>query len=936
MFELIITHHNIRSITNKQTELKHYLNIHKPHVMTLNETVTKQKLNIPGYTYSTPKPNPGRGVGILYRTDMDVTELPPIPTKTETTNLQHSILIRTKDKYIQITTIYCPRKKPSPDIINETCKRHTNTIITGDFNCKHEDFGHPEADKDGNLLVQYMTENKMTKLNDNEPTYTNDVTGKQDVKDLMFASRKLTKTFTDITVDEDLGSDHNIIRATFTQYPTITKQNQTILLYHKADWTNINNIITNTMTQTTLNHTSTTQDIDNHIITLTKTIRKTIQDNVKRKQIDKNSTPLPQHIRQLITDKKQARKAWQKTHNRQYKTEYNRLNSQIQALIHREKQDYWDRTCDDLELTDNQDKTWIQLKQVLGLTRTKTKYPTLHKTYEDGTKTKATTTEQKTTLLTETLQDTFTHDNHPPQFNEYYRTGVNSYIEQEQDTLRPRQQIPQDYLTNQDSITLDKINRTIDKLKTKKAPGPDKITNKVIKYLKPSLAPIIHNIANICKQKGYHPTYWKTALAILLNKPDKAKTDPNNYRAISLINTLSKIIEQIITTELYDWTNDNNILPDSQSGFRHNRSTNDKLYITTQTISQAMNRKHFASSIFLDVEKAFDKVWLNGLIYKLIRLQYPTILIRYINSYLTDRYIYFKIKNCTSPSIKLNSGVPQGSALSPILFIIYTSDIPIPQPYLRIIRTQFADDLQDITEGRDLDILQNHQQTALNKLTEYNNNNRIKINAGKTKQIIYSHKKHIPKTKQLTINGDKVTQHKQARFLGITFDNRLTFTNHINTILNRARTRAIRLKNIYTTKHGPSPDTMIRLYKIFIRPLFEYGAPALVVADLKKWEQLQHNYIKHVLQTHYIPNKYARQLTQLPTIKDRTILLARNWYRKTKLNNTATTDYETKYLKDFKTMDRYWTPYKLITYNRQEYLHTLNDMYTRKHKNKNK
>ena len=182
------------------TEL--FINKHKPDIITLNETSTINNTYIPNYKILYPSPNPGRGVAILYKHDLTIEQLPTITTTEPTTNLHHAILIHTPTESLHIVTIYCPRKNPSHEIINTICTRHNKTIIT--------------ADKDGKLLVQYTQQHKHTKINDNEPTYTNDVTGKGDVKDLIFASPKMIETFQDFWVDEDLGSDHRAIIATFS------------------------------------------------------------------------------------------------------------------------------------------------------------------------------------------------------------------------------------------------------------------------------------------------------------------------------------------------------------------------------------------------------------------------------------------------------------------------------------------------------------------------------------------------------------------------------------------------------------------------------------------------------------------------------------------------------------------------------------------------
>ena len=375
MTELKITHHNIRGLNHKLTELTLYINKHKPDIVTLNETGKIQKnTHIPHYKISQPSPNTGKGVAIIYRQDINIEQLPTITTTSPTTNLHHAILIHTPSQSLQIATIYCPHKNPSHEIINTICTRHDNTIITGDFNCRHENFGHDTADKHGKLLIQYTEDNNFSKLNDNEPTYINDHTGKEDVKDLIFASPTMMKSFKDFWVDEDLGSDHRTINATFSSQPlTYNKHPKTILLYHKADWTDINNTITNEMTKLHLDHTSTIETIDNFTSTLTATIQNTITTKVKSIEIKQHQVGIDSTIREQITEKKQLRKLWQRTRIQHYKTEYNKLNNkikQIKALktnnwqIPRTRETHGINSRNNIcNSKDNQDNTWHQLKK---------------------------------------------------------------------------------------------------------------------------------------------------------------------------------------------------------------------------------------------------------------------------------------------------------------------------------------------------------------------------------------------------------------------------------------------------------------------------------------------------------------------------------------------------------------------------------------------
>ena len=293
----------------------------------------------------------------------------------------------------------------------------------------------------------------------------------------------------------------------------------------------------------------------------------------------------------------------------------------------------------------------------------------------------------------------------------------------------------------------------------------------------------------------------------LFKKPNKPQSNPSNYRPISLISHLSKILEKIITTQIYHWVETNNILNKEQSGFfRKNKSTTDKLFQLTQTISQAKNQRRPSSAIFLDVEKAFDKVWHDGLIHKLLFLNTPLHFLRYINNYISNRSMSFAINNTTSPPstppplpIALNYGVPQGSSISPILFIINVSDLPSPIHDYKVHRSQFADDICDFISAKPTRFIQQQLQNSINQITTYSGVYRIGLNAGKTAQIFFPGKRHTSEKnmKHVTINNTNIPIHNKAKFLGVTFDSSLSFKTHINLTAYKAKHRIMRLHTIY-------------------------------------------------------------------------------------------------------------------------------------------
>ena len=178
----------------------------------------------------------------------------------------------------------------------------------------------------------------------------------------------------------------------------------------------------------------------------------------------------------------------------------------------------------------------------------------------------------------------------------------------------------------------------------------------------------------------------------MLHKPGKPKSEITSYRPLSLTSCLGKILEKIITNKVKDWCNENDIINKQQNGFRSKRNTNDNLFKLTQSLKQNIKKGFVTSAVFLDVEKAFDQVRHTGLLHKMKKFGMDHNLLRWIKGFLSERSISIIIKNIKSDIFTPKHGVPQGSPLSPILFIIYVSDIPQPENAQTTTLSQFADD----------------------------------------------------------------------------------------------------------------------------------------------------------------------------------------------------------------------------------------------------
>ncbi|GFY08599.1 RNA-directed DNA polymerase from mobile element jockey [Trichonephila clavipes] len=213
-------------------------------------------------------------------------------------------------------------------------------------------------------------------------------------------------------------------------------------------------------------------------------------------------------------------------------------------------------------------------------------------------------------------------------------------------------------------------------LENKNSPGADQIKNVALKSLPINAITYLTKNFNRCLVNGYFPPAWKHAIITLLPKPGKDAKFATNYRPISLLSTIGKSFEKIILKRLQEHTDSHNLIPDFQHEFRSETSTNHQLLRLTNRVINGFNSGDTTGDAILDVEKAFDRVWHDGLIFKMIKLNFPSYIIHLINSYLSDRTFQVKILATLSRIGTVSAGSPQGSNLSPMLYNIYTHDIP--------------------------------------------------------------------------------------------------------------------------------------------------------------------------------------------------------------------------------------------------------------------
>ncbi len=353
-------------------------------------------------------------------------------------------------------------------------------------------------------------------------------------------------------------------------------------------------------------------------------------------------------------------------------------------------------------------------------------------------------------------------------------------------------------------------------LDANKAMGLDKISARMLKETASSISPMVSAIFNISLSTGTLPDTWKSSLVVPVPKSGDP-TNPDNYRPISLLPIVSKVLEKHICDLLLDHFN----ISDEQWGFQAGKSTANAILSATNEWFIHLENGLEVQAVFFDLQKAFDSVPHCLLIDKLHRLEVPSHLIRWISSYLHNRIQQVGVLGELSCTTSVISGVPQGSVLGPLLFLIYIDGLSGIQLSGGTI-VLFADDLllhRVITCTEDLACIQNDIDELCNWLSSY----KLTLNPRKCKSLLISRKRLQTVSHTMYVDGNALERVSSYRYLGIMISSDLAWSNHIQAITTKAR-RQIGLLYRRFYKHA-HPDTLRSLYVSLIRPHLEYAVP---------------------------------------------------------------------------------------------------------------
>lgn len=529
-------------------------------------------------------------------------------------------------------------------------------------------------------------------------------------------------------------------------------------------------------------------------------------------------------------------------------TKYKQYRNKLNHLIKITTKNYYTQK---LENAKNSLKdTWRILKDLINKKKSKLIYPN---TFSHNNKEISNTNEIAQT------------------FNEYFTNiGPNLASIIPQTNNRFQEYLPNNYPQSFLFLPTDnkETSELINEIKPKNSSGHDGINPCIVKQVNSSISSVLAHIFNNSMKTGTVPHSLKVAKVIPIYKAGDP-TLVSNYRPVSVLPCFSKIMEKLVYKRLLKYLEKHNILYIRQYGFRQKHSTYMALLDVIDKITQSLDNKEYAFGIFIDLSKAFDTIDHNILLDKLHHYGIRGNQNLWFKNYLNNRKQFTQVNGCSSSHDTIKCGVPQGSILGPLLFLLYVNDINVSSSLLNFI--MFADDTNIFFSHKDFHTAIHTINTELKKVSTWFKVNKLSLNISKTNFILFrnKNKEYSKSDLKLIIDDKQITQVDSSKFLGVFISQHLDWKSHINHVaLKISKTIGVINKISYFV----SANIRRSLYNTLILPYIQYCNIVWAIrypTHLDKIFKLQKRIVRIIAHSHYLSHtKPLFQKYNLMTVYD--------------------------------------------------------------------
>lgn len=802
--QLRLLYWNPGGVRNREAGLRDLVREQNIQVVLLGETWLRPELTfrIPNFTvYRRDEISPAgrayRGTAVAVRRDVIHTEL-PLPPFVETRSIGVEVSMGSRE--LRLFAAYRPPGAfRHPQDLYNIFDGDSPTLLAGDLNAKNTAWGSTTTSAAGRLLRNASDALDLEVIGPDAPTHVpSDASHRADVLDIVLFKNLQCPVHVEVLYD--LDTQHlPILIVLGLGAECLTPLRPRV----RTDWDKFQSLITNCKFNTSL---STPVGVEAAADAFTTQVRDALE--ATSTIIESNKRDLfPARLRRLKAQKRELRKLWSQTRCPRVKTELNNITERLGVEVSVFRGASWDERIDQARESET---SLHHLNRQL----TRSRPPACPLVDRDGNRIYG--AGDRAEILADFMCAQFTPNPAAPDVHEHHAM-VESRVEEFVNGPTPS---PDGIIFMSPS----EVRKAAVHLKKRKAPGPDGIPNAALSMLPKKATVTLTRLFNGILRTGCFPTTWKHGKVIVLPKAGKDRRHPESYRPITLLSTTAKLFERLLLSRVRPSLN----LRDEQHGFRAGHSTTHQLTRVIHHLSNEANQGHGTVGVFLDIQKAFDRVWHAGLLYKLLDTPLPPMLVRLIASFLEGRTFHISVENKDSNPRPIRAGVPQGSCLSPLLYALYTNDIPTLQGNLRawetdnVVLALFADDSAYFISSPTLTYAAARMQRVLDSLSVWLEKWRIAVNVSKTAAIIFNSRSRS--LKPLRLSGRDIAWQSKVKYLGCHLNWSLSGATHAMYAGRQARAARAMLRPVITSKLPIR--TKIGIYKTYVRSRLTYASPA--------------------------------------------------------------------------------------------------------------
>lgn len=738
-----------------------------------------------------------------------------IPLNTPLEAVAVRVMIGTKK--VSVINIYIPRSRDLNPIEIQSIVNQTPAprIVLGDFNSYNPIWGSDDIDNRGRLMEGLLDTCNFYLLNTGEKTRFNSHTGEFSAIDLSMCDATVALNLSWEVLPYLYGSDHLpiYIESDLDYKNTDPRKETPRWNLKKANWNIYRTFIDNNLEKIDRTY----HDLDKSVEEFTQLITEAAEKSMNKIIVPRHHNPVPwwnTECEHAIADSKKAFNKLKANNNQENLMNFKRLRARAKYVVKKSKKESWATFCSSINANTPMAAVWNKVKRIKAVNTTRKIRSLL--VQNDQILTDPTEIAE---TLAESYETTSSDINYPQEFLQYKieAESTDTILNNTTDLNHPLN-IP---------ITTEELT---DALKTCKntSPGHDNIPYALLQNLPPSAIQHLLEIYNHTYKNQQFPHTWLESTIIPILKPNKPKDSVLSYRPISLTCTMCKLLEKIINRRLIWFLEKNNILASEQCGFRRNRSTTDNIVSLESEIHKAFINKQKLIAISLDLEKAYDMTWRHKIITSLKNNNITGNILAFVRNFLSHRTFRVRVDKNTSERKVLQNGIPQGSVLSTTLFLVAINDIleNIQHP---VKASLFADDLLIYVKGKQLKSMESLLQTALGKIEHWAQFSGFKFSVAKTSCILFSRRKNLTPV-NLKLYDRDLKFVNQIKFLGVIFDSKLNWKEHIN-YLKSSCTSGINLLRVLSHQTwGADIPTLLHIYRSLIRTKLDYGSIAYSTA----------------------------------------------------------------------------------------------------------